>query len=111
VRDNIDRIDHGLHARQQYFPAGMLEHEPVGEVVDVFRGAGEVDKLPMRCERRYAAKPLLDKVLDGFDVVVGGAFNPGYGLGIGGREIQVHRAQPPRIFSACGGQFPDFCGG
>ena len=44
----------------------------MGQIVDVFRGASEVDKLGYCFQFSVAGKALLDKILNGFDIVVGG---------------------------------------
>ena len=51
------------------------KHQCVGEVIDVFGGAGEVDELAHRLELGVALDPLLQEVLDRLDVVIGGALD------------------------------------
>jgi hypothetical protein len=66
--------DHAVERGQEQL-AALAQHQPVGEVVDVLAGAGEVDELQRRGQLGIVAQPLLDQVLDRLDVVVGGALD------------------------------------
>ena len=52
----------------------MFDHQAVGRVVDVLRGAAEVYPLIYRLESRALCESFLEEVLDGFDVMVGCRF-------------------------------------
>ena len=60
--------------RQPHLLDGALDHEGVGEVVDVLARAAEVDQLGealVLVGRRDRGQALLEEVLDGLDVVHG----------------------------------------
>ncbi len=82
-----------VHQGQQHLIAPGLDHEAVGEVVDVFRGAGEVDELPDLGEFGVARDPLLQEVLDRLDVVVGGALDLLDALGVREAEVVCDRIE------------------
>ena len=44
----LDRLDQFFHLGDQYLSAAFTQHQGVGEVVDIFRGAGEVDEFADR---------------------------------------------------------------
>ena len=75
VREAADGLDDLVHHRQQTAGSRIEEHEPVGEVVDVLGGAGEVDELLHRGQLRHLPDLFLEEVLDGLHVVVGRAFD------------------------------------
>ena len=70
-RERPQRLDHAVERGKQHAVPPFLEHQPVGEVVDVFRSAGEVHELGDANRFRVAGKLLLQPVLDRLDVVVG----------------------------------------
>ncbi len=75
LRQIFYRIDNLAPVGQNHlFPSGM-QHQGVREVVDIFRGTGEVDELRDRMQSRYVSHFLFQKVLDRFHVVVSGALN------------------------------------
>ena len=55
--------------------ARFLQHQGVGQVVDVFAGAGEVDELAGSGDFGYAGEAFLEPVFDGFDIMIGGRFD------------------------------------
>ena len=55
----------------QAFP----QHQRMGEVIDVFRSAGEVNKFRDSVQLRNAGDLFLDEVLHRFHIVIGGAFD------------------------------------
>ncbi len=55
--------------------SGFAEHQGVGEIIDVFGGAGEVQKFLMRVECGVGLEAFFEEVFDGFDIVVGGFFD------------------------------------
>ena len=67
---HIDRFDDPLHVLEQHLTPGA-QHQPVGEIVDVLGGAGEMDKLDAGSEPADRRYPLLDEVLDCLDIVIG----------------------------------------
>ena len=79
--ERCDLVDQCLHLGEQD-RAAIRQHETVGEVVDVLRRTREVDELDMWCQTVNVADLLLDKVLDGLDVVVGRRFDGFDALGI-----------------------------
>ena len=80
-------------ARDQLFQRGQqdgiartLEHQGVRQVVDVFRGAGEVDELGHRRDLGTGLRLFLEEILDRLDVVIGGRLDRLDALGIGHRK-------------------------
>jgi hypothetical protein len=74
-RKFIQHAAETLEHRQQQRCACVLEHERIGEVVDIFRCAPEVQPFKL-CRRRaarmqFAAQPILDRL----DVMVGTGFD------------------------------------
>ena len=55
--------------------AGGFQHQAVGVVVDVFRGAGEVDELADGGQLRVHFDFLFEEVLHRFHIMVGGALD------------------------------------
>ncbi len=68
-----DGVGELAHQRQQNGVAAFAQHQRVGQVIDVFAGAGEVDEFVDLGQFRQLLGLLLEQVLHGFDVVVGGA--------------------------------------
>jgi len=75
LRARAQRVDELVQRRQQHVLARLPEHQRVGEVVDVFRGAGEVHELERGRQLGIVVQALLDVVLHGLHVVVGGALD------------------------------------
>ena len=71
VCEPAHRLDELPHRRQQHLRARVREHHRVCEVVDVLRGAREVDQLARAGKLGRCRDPLPDEVLDRLDVVVG----------------------------------------
>jgi len=82
-----------LERRLEHFLAGTREHQRIAEVVDVFRGAGEVHELQRRGQFLVVAQALLDEVLHRLDVVVGGGLDFLDPDGILDREVRGQRPQ------------------
>ncbi len=61
--------------RHDHFTACGFQHQCVRQVVDVFRGTGEVDELRNRMQRRVWLHLLFQEVLNRFYIMVGGAFD------------------------------------
>ena len=59
----------------------------MGDIVHVFRSAGEVNELLDRAQFVVAADFLLQKIFDSLDVVIGGGFDGFDALGILDAEI------------------------
>ena len=78
-----ERAQLGEHYRIQ----GVAQHQPVGQVVDVFRGAGEVHEFAVSGQAAQFRQPLLDEVFDRLDVVVGDRLDGLDALGGGGIEL------------------------
>ena len=47
----------------------------MGQIIDVFGGAGEVDEFGHRLQLRVTREPLLDEVLHRFHIVIGGGLD------------------------------------
>ena len=56
------------HRRQQHTVASLAQHQCVGQIVDVFRRAAEVQEVTDRIIK--FDQPFTEKVLDRFDIVV-----------------------------------------
>ncbi len=63
-----------VHCRQHHCVTGFLQHQAVGEVVDILRGTGEVDELGDSCQG-CGSQFLLEKIFHRLDVVVGHPFD------------------------------------
>ena len=62
----------------------------MGQVVDVFAGAGKVDEFAGSSHFRHAGEAFFKPIFDGFDVVIGGRLNGFDGGGIFKREVFDH---------------------
>ncbi len=75
----VRQLGHGaddlVELRQQYLAACFAQHQRVGEVVDVFGGAGEVDEFADGFQLGIAGDLFLEEVFHRFDVVIGGALD------------------------------------
>ncbi len=81
------------HQWQQHLVTAFAQHQGVGQVVDVLGGAGEVDEFAHRSQFRQVGDLFLEQVLDGLDVVIGGALDVLDALGLldaelGGQLVQ-----------------------
>ena len=76
-----------LHQGQHYVIAAIFEHQCIGKIIDVFRGAGEVDELDLCDQVWMATDALLEEILDRLNVVIGRGFDVFYTLCIRNREI------------------------
>lgn len=72
IADGVGQL---AHERQDHLVAAFAQHQGVGQVVDVLAGAGEVDELADLGQFRQRGGLLLEQVLHGLHVVVGGAFD------------------------------------
>ena len=93
VGQGTDGFGDLAHQRQQHVVTAGAQHQGVGQVIDVLAGAGEVDELADLGQLRQLSRLLLEQVLDGLDVVVGGAldFLDAFGVlkfEIGGQAVQ-----------------------
>ena len=70
-----DGLDDLVGERQQYLVTPLSQHQAVRQIVDVFRGTGEVHEFADVLEFSVATDLFLDQVLDGFDVVIGRALD------------------------------------
>ena len=84
LADSFGRL---AHQRQQYAVTAFTQHQGVGQVVDVFTGAGEVDELADFIQFWQLGCLFLEQVLHGFYVVVGGALDFFHALGVGQLEV------------------------
>ena len=74
-RQLTDGVCQLLHQRQQHVVTAFAQHQGVGQVVDVLAGAGEVNELADLVQFWQLGGLLLEQVLHGLDVVVGGALD------------------------------------
>src|SRR6056297_3225929 len=79
-------VNQTVHRRNQAKVEAFTQHQSVGQVVDVLGGAGKVDKFGDRVELRHLLDFFLDEILNGFDIVVGGAFDGLDAFGVGKTE-------------------------
>jgi len=82
----------------------------MGEVVDIFRGAGEVDKLRDRLQRRHISHFLFQKVFNRFDIVIGGALYGFNACSVSFIKIADNRVKESVCVSIKCRNFPDLCG-
>ena len=66
-----ERLDHAIERGQQHPVAPFLQHQSIGEIVDILRSAGEMHELGDARAFRIASQPLFHPVLDRLHVVVG----------------------------------------
>ena len=57
-------LDHPLHGRQQALVQAFTQHQSMGQVVDVFRGAGEVHELTGLVQLGVAGEALLEQLAE-----------------------------------------------
>ena len=74
-RQVFHRVDHFAPVRQHHVLACSLQHQRVGQVVDIFRSTGEVNKFRYRMQGRDGLYFFFQEILNRFYVVIGGAFN------------------------------------
>ncbi len=73
--ERADGVGYLAHQRQDDLIAAAAQHQRVGQVVDVLGGAGKVDELADLLEFVQLFGLLLEQVLNGLDVVIGGALD------------------------------------
>ena len=95
------------HQRQHHVIAAFAQHQGVGQVVDVLAGAGKVDELTDVGQFRQLGGLFLEQVLNGFDVVVGGALDLFDTLGVLQREVFRQFVQNGVGFGGEGRDFRD----
>ncbi len=81
-----DGVDEAVHRRQHDRRACLFQHQRVGEIVDVLRGAGEVQELADLGDLGVRFGLFLKEILDRLDVVVGSRLDFLDAPGIGDRE-------------------------
>ena len=87
VRERAQIGDQRRQRRHQHVAARPGDHQVVGEVVDVFRRAGEMDEFGGARDLGHVGEALLQPVLDRLDVVIGRALDRLDPLGVGDAEI------------------------
>jgi hypothetical protein len=107
VGQGADGLGDLAHQRQQHVVAAGAQHQGMGQVVDVLAGAGEVNELADVVQLRQLGGLLLEQVLDGLDVVVGGALDFLDALGVLKLEIAGQLVQRGVGFGAEGRHFAD----
>ena len=68
----LQGIQYVIHLWQDYLRTRLTEHQCVGKIVDIFRGAGKVDKFRDSLQFPGARDLLFKKILDGLDIVICG---------------------------------------
>ncbi|RMS74783.1 Glutathione s-transferase protein [Pseudomonas savastanoi] len=86
-RQFTNSISNLAHQRQHHSVTAFTQHQAVRQVVDVLAGAGKVDELADLVQLRQFGSLLLEQILNGFDVVVGGALDLFHALGVLNREV------------------------
>src|SRR5690606_8765671 len=61
--------DDPVDLREQHHVARFLQHQSVSKIIDVFRGAGEVNEFADLPELGDVGDFFLEEVLDGFDIM------------------------------------------
>ena len=74
-RQVFHRVDKLAPVRQNHLIARGFQHQRVGEVVNVFGGAGEVDEFGYRMQFSDIGHFFLEEILYRFHIVVGGTFD------------------------------------
>ncbi|MCY1418259.1 hypothetical protein D9M71_338130 [compost metagenome] len=106
-RQFTDGVGDLAHQRQQYAVTAFAQHQGVGQVVDVFGGAGEVDELADLGQLRQLRGLFLEQVFHGLDVVVGGALDFLDALGMLQLEVFGQLVQQGIGFGGEGRDFRD----
>lgn len=101
-----DGADYLVHLRQQDFP-GFLEHQGVGQVVDVLTGAGEVNEFAHAGQLFVFGHLFLDEVFHRLHVMVGGGFDGLDAFGMLHIEVAGYTAQMPGSLAAHQWHFGD----
>ena len=87
MRHCTDCIDYLLQFGQKHTVAAVTQHECMAEVVDIFRGTGEMDEFIDGLELGSSGDFLLEKIFDRLDVVIGGALDLFYAFCVTGSEV------------------------
>ncbi|CAM2144420.1 Glutathione s-transferase protein [Paraburkholderia tropica] len=87
VRERHEALMHRAQRRQDHVLTRAGEHQAVRRVVDVFRGAGEVDELAGALQFRLTLHRFLEPVLDRLHVVVRHALDVLDARGVVRREV------------------------
>ena len=83
----IDHFQHFVEVRQQYLVASGFQHQRMRQVVDVFRGAGEVNELGHGVKLGMFGHLFFQVILNRLDIVVGRSFDLLDAPGLVGIEI------------------------
>ncbi len=82
MSQSLNGIHKLIHQGEQQLIARLPQHQPIGEVVDVFRGTGEMNKFGHGCQFLIADNFFLEEIFDGLDVMIGSPLNIFYSLGV-----------------------------
>ena len=93
MRQCSEACNYLVQRGQHHRVACLLQHQRVTQVVDVFRSAGKVDELSDLHHFRILGEAFLEKILNGFNIVIGGGFNGFDALTVGLREIHYQRVK------------------
>jgi len=86
-------VDQLAHQGKDHLVATIPQHQGIGQIVDVFRGAREMDELHLRSQLRMALNLFLEEILHSLHVVIGGGFDLLDALGVCQRKILGYGVQ------------------
>ena len=75
VRHLGQLVDDLLHLRMDYLVTQLLEHQRIGQVVDVLGSAGKMQEFADPGQFAVVCNPFLEKVLNRFYVMIGSRLN------------------------------------
>ena len=68
-------IAQAAQCRRHDLRARIAQHQAVGQIIDVFRSAGEMDEGQRTGERGFVTDFLTQEIFDRLHIVIGGAFD------------------------------------
>ena len=93
VRMFAHAFDHSIQRGQHHLIAAVFQHQRVGEVVDIFRGAGKVDELQLVSSVLVVCQLLAQPVFNRLHIVIGAALDGFDLLGIGFTKLRGELVQ------------------
>ncbi len=106
----VECVDHGVRLRQPDVPHGGTDGEGVGEIVDVFTGAGEVRELG-NIRETEVDETLADVVLDRLHVVASRRLEGGEFVDVSLAEVRDELAQRPGLLGIQSSRSEEFAVG
>ena len=64
-----------LQRRQNDILEGVMEHQSIGEIVDIFRSTRKMKIFLLQGKVSISVKSFFEEVFDGFDIMIGGTLN------------------------------------